>query len=92
MALPSIPGITLTKGVAMNQPPATLLESISKQVKEAVDTLPPGSNGAIVGVATTTGINLAVVSKLGEHVTIVGWAGRSWGQPMDKGAAVQVYW
>jgi len=89
---PTVPGAPVLKGVAMNAPPAAILVELTKQVHDAVATLPPGKNGALVGVATTTGVNLAVVAKAGEHVKVVGWAGRTWGQPISGGAAVQVDW
>lgn len=90
--LPSIPGVAATQGVIMNAPPAVLLDAITKQVRDAVATLPEGSRGALVGVATTKGINLAVVSKVNQHVDVTAWVGRSWGAPIDGGAAVQVHW
>lgn len=91
--LPNVPGVTAAStGVVMNAPPGSLLAEMTKQVKDAVATLPPGSRGALVGVATTKGVNLAVVSKAGNHVSVVGWIGKSWGSAIDGGAAVQVHW
>ena len=89
---PTVPGAPVTKGVAMNAPPASILGELTKQVHDAVAMLPPDGKGALVGVATTTGVNLAVVAKVGGHTNIVGWAGKSWGQPISGGAAVQVQW
>jgi hypothetical protein len=89
---PTIPGVLATNGVAMNPPPASILDAVSKQVKDAVATLPPDGKGALVGVATTSGVNLALVHKAGEHVTVLGWIGKSWGQPLAGGAAVQIHW
>lgn len=87
-----VPGVPSVKGVAMNAPPASILGELTKQVQDAVATLPPDGKGALVGVATTTGVNLAVVAKVGNHVNVVSWLGKSWGQPVSGGAAVQVHW
>lgn len=90
--LPTVPGAPVAKGVAMNPPPASILEAVTKQVHDAMATLPSSGRGAIVGVATTTGVNLAVVSKVGSHIAVTSWIGRSWGSPVSGGAAVQVQW
>lgn len=79
-------------GVATNPPPASLLDAITRQVHEAVATLPPGANGGLVAVATTAGVNLAVVSKVGDHVDIQAWIGKDWQQPLEGGASVKVSW
>lgn len=86
----SIPGILVDKGVAMNTPPASLLSAITKEVQAAAATLPPGSKGALVGVATMTGVNLALVSKVNEHITVTAFIGKTWSQPIKGGAAVQI--
>jgi hypothetical protein len=88
----TVPGAPVAKGVSMNPPPASILEAVTKQVHDAVATLPPGGKGALVGVATTTGVNLAVVAKVGTHIDVTSWIGKSWGQPVAGGAAVQVHW
>ena len=89
---PTVPGAPVMKGVAMNAPPASILGELTKQVQAAVATLPPDGKGALVGVATTTGVNLAVVAKVKDHVNVTSWIGKSWGQPVSGGAAVQVHW
>ena len=89
---PSVPGAPVLQGVALNPPPASILEAVTGEVTRAVATMPEGGRGALVGIATTRGVNLAVVSKQGEHVTVLGWIGKSWGAPVAGGAAVQVQW
>lgn len=80
------------KGVATVPPPASLIDAMTKHVTDAVKTLPTGTRGALVGVATTAGVNLAVVSKVGTRTEVVGWVGKSWGEPISGGAAVRVSW
>jgi len=36
-------------------------------------------------------VNLALATKVGEKVNIVSWLGKSWGQPVEGGVAVQVH-
>lgn len=86
------PPVEPFKGVATVPPPASLLDAMTKQVKDAVATLPQGSRGALVSVATTAGVNLAVVSKVGTHTEVTAWVGKTWGQPVSSGAAVRVSW
>jgi hypothetical protein len=90
--MPLVPGVPSDKGVAMNVPPASLLDAMTKEVKDAVATLPDGARGALVGVATTKGVNLAVVSKLNGHVDVTAWIGKSWSEPIAGGSAVQIHW
>ena len=92
---PKVTGVASSKGVAMNAPPAAILGDVSKMVADAVSALPVGSRGALVGIATTNAsggvnVNLALATKVGEKVTVIAWAGKSWGQPIAGGAAVQV--
>lgn len=92
---PKVTGVTSSKGVAMNPPPAAILGDVSRMVADAMKTVPAGKRGALVGIATlaadgTVSVNLAVATKVGSKVTIVGWAGKSWGKPIEGGAAVQV--
>src|SRR5262245_9371682 len=95
--LPTVPGVPIAKGVAMNAPPAAIFDAVTKQVHDVIAALPVDARGGIVGIATknpdgTINANVAVADKIGSHVTIVGWAGKSWGQPVAGGAAVQVHW
>lgn len=91
---PSIPQLSVPPGVgvAMNTPPSSLLQSINKEIKDAVATLPPESKGALVGVTTTEGVNLALVSRVNKKVDVTAWIGKTWGAPVKGGAAVQIHW
>jgi hypothetical protein len=90
--LPLVPGAPLFKGVAMNPPPPSILAVVTKQVQDAVANLPADGKGALVGIATTKGVNLAVVAKVNTHVNVTAWIGRSWGDPIEGGAATQIHW
>lgn len=92
---PTVPGIASSKGVAMNPPPAAILVTVNQMVADAVKSLPAGASGALVGIATKhasgqINVNLALTKKVRDNVTIVGWLGKSWGVPVEGGAAVQV--
>ena len=91
---PAVPGVPSAAGVALNAPPAETIGTVSRMVAEAVAALPPESRGALVGIATTKGgktdVNLALAVRAGSHVEIVSWLGKSWGEPVAGGVAVQV--
>jgi hypothetical protein len=92
---PTVPDVASSKGVAMNPPPAEILSTVNQMVADAVKALPPGATGALVGIATKNAagqvnVNLALTKKVRENVTVVGWMGKSWGQPIEGGAAIQV--
>lgn len=84
-------------GVATNLPPEYVLPSITAAVNKAAASIPAGRTGALVTIFTPKGANLAVVSKVGEHVKVTAWIGKSWvpkpGEPAwDYGAAATVVW
>ncbi len=54
--------------------------------------LPPGVNGAVVGVATGTGWNAAVVHRVGESFAVASWVAKSWGGGLTGGGAVRATW
>ena len=95
---PSTPAVTYplgaSNGVAMSSPPEILLPSITAAVKKAATAIPDGKHGALVGVVCPTGVNLAVVSRLGDSVTVTAWLGKSWNAkapgaaPWEYGAQV----
>lgn len=92
---PKVSGLETSKGVAMNPPPAEILGTVNQMVADAVKNIPEGATGALVGIATRSSsgavnVNLALTKKVRDNVTVVGWMGKSWGQPVEGGAAIQV--
>ena len=92
---PTVAGLETSTGVAMNPPPQAILGQVSRMVIDAAKTIPEGSRGALVGIATAdpdgkVNVNLAVAVKAGDHVRIISWLGKSWQKPVEGGAAVQV--
>jgi hypothetical protein len=80
-------------GVAFNEPPSNLLASIERQIQMAATAIPAGARGALVGVATESGVNAALVIKAGHGWDTVTWIGKSWGAPIEGGAMVRkVLW
>lgn len=94
--LPAIPGLPAQyadlPSVAMVPPPAYLLADTSRFVTEAVAALPNGEKGRLTWIATTKGVNLALVDKVNDHVNVTAWIGKSWGQPIAAGVAGEVHW
>ena len=79
-------------GVAMNPPPLEHLPSITAAIEQATATLAPGARGGLVAIATTAGVNLAVVQKIGDRGSVVAWVGKSWGAPLAGGVAWRQTW
>jgi hypothetical protein len=79
-------------GVAFNQPPAQLIPDISASIAKAVAALPQGKSGALVGVATTSGVNAAVVAKINDTWTVQAYVGKTWSGPVTGGAQILATW
>jgi hypothetical protein len=79
-------------GVRFNAPPPDLIGPISAAVDRYAESLRWDEQGGVVGIVTTTGVNGAIVQRIGGHVTIVGWLGKEWGQPIAAGCMWKVRW
>jgi len=79
-------------GVALQAPPAEHYGRISQAVDAFAQTLAPEQRGGAVGIATTKGVNLAIVQRVGGRSAIVGWVGKSWGEPIEGGLAWKLRW
>jgi hypothetical protein len=92
--IPAIPAaLSYLAGVEMTPPPPSLLPAVTTSITEALAQLPPGQTGALVYLATTTGINLAVVHRVQGRVTVAAYIGKKWGRtPVAAGIVGQVTW
>lgn len=98
---PRVDGVASSKGVAMNPPPASVLGDVAKMVRDAMANIPDNERGELVGIATrdadgTVNVNLALATKVGSHVDIVAFIGKSWGRPiaaapLTLGAATRIH-
>lgn len=83
---PRVDGVTSSKGVAMNPPPASVLADTTRFVKDAMAQVQDGEHGTLVAIATKTGdvtnVNLAFAVKAGDRVEVVTWIGKTWGTPV----------
>ncbi len=66
----------------------------AKVIAELSKGLPRGATGGIVGVATDSGMNAAVVHRVGRsrHFEVATWIGKEWGSKVTGGGAVNVAW
>jgi len=74
-------------GVAFNQPPAEFLSETNSMIRDAVANIGKGDKFLFVGVVTDKGTNAAAVQKLGDHIEIVEYIGKTWGKPLEAGIA-----
>ena len=80
-------------GIIMRPPPPDTYGPITDAVEAYAASLKPHESGGVVGIATTAGINGAIVHKFGEHATVVGWIGSKWGKPdLEAGLAWKSTW
>lgn len=93
---PTIAGVASSRGVAMNAPPAETLSQVSQMVRDAMATLPEGDRGALVGIATRdasgkVNVNLALATRVGNHVDIAAFMGKTWGEPLAAGVMTRIH-
>lgn len=82
-----------SSGVAFTPPPADLLPAVNGSISAALASLKPGSKGALVAIATQTGINAAIVSVLPPGFAVHAYIGKQWGEPgATFGAAIRREW
>lgn len=85
--------VAAASGVSFTPPPADVLPAVNGSISAALASLKPGSKGAIVAIATQTGVNAAVVSVLPDGFTVHAYIGKQWGQPgATFGAAIRREW
>lgn len=66
---------------------------LKSEVHRVLAEIPEGKNGAFVGVATESGMNIVVAHRVNDHWTVAGWFGKSgWSQPISGGAFVKGTW
>lgn len=79
-------------GVSFTAPPVSLLAEAQQIVKGMTAQLPPGANGAIVGIATKDGWNAAVVHRVGTQFTVGSWVGKTWTGGLTGGGVIVATW
>ena len=77
------PGVVVT--------PATQIgDGIQLAVANVLAGLPPDAHGAIVGIATREGLNLAFAYRVGKGFEVGAWVGKSgWTQPLGAGVTLR---
>lgn len=87
--MPEIPGLpdhlVGQHGVEMMPPPAQFLEQTNTMIHDAVAKLGPGDKFMTAWVLTSKGVNSALVTRVNDHIEIVGYIGKSWGAPIEAG-------
>lgn len=84
--------MTPSKGVAFTAPPTRLLADATKALEASLAMLPPDAQGAVIGLATDTGWNAAVVHKVHQQWTVGAWVGKDWGTGITGGGVIRGSW
>jgi hypothetical protein len=81
-------------GVMMVPPPPQFLHAIRESVEEYANAIPLTANehGGFIGIATTTGVNFAVIHKIGGRGMVVGYVAKQWGEPIAGGVQWELRW
>ena len=69
--------------------PSTLQRVVEATIAEQI---PDGKRGALVAVATTAGVKVAVAAKLGDHWQVVGTLDKPHDGPLIGAAAITASW
>ena len=83
------------KGVEFNAPPLAALPALTKSIEGALSVLEDDDIAVLVGVATETGVNAALVVKTGGtwNLDLITWVGKEWGAPKPSyGVAIRKRW
>ena len=84
------------RGVEMQVPPASIMPSITAALNRACAEIPPDKSGALMGIVTERGVNLAIVHRVGDDFQVSAWVGRSWvgasGSAYECGAQAKLTW
>lgn len=80
------------KGVVMSSPPLEVYAKTNTMIRDAVASLGENEHGALVWVATTEGVNIAVVHKVNSNMDITAYVGKTWGAPLQAGIAARIHW
>lgn len=75
------------QGVEFNPPPAEHLVKTEGMIRDAVSQLGKDEKFMLTWIVTDKGVNTAAVRKLGDHVEVMAWIGKSWGDPISVGVA-----
>lgn len=79
-------------GVVMSSPPLEVYAKTNTMIRDAVKSLGEHERGAVAWIATTEGVNLAVVHKVNNHLEIAAYVGKNWGKPLAAGIAGRIHW
>lgn len=81
----------MADSVLFNQPPAEFIEKTNSMIRDAVAQIGKGDKFLFVGVVNVvkgkSNTNFAAVQKVGDHVEIVEYIGKTWGEPLSAGIA-----
>lgn len=80
---PTEPGVAVV-------PESLISDALKAQVALVLAEVPADKTGAIVGIKTARGGNLAFAYRINGVLQVAAWVGKSgWDQPIDRGVAVK---
>lgn len=85
-------GVIHSLGPLPPVPPGPIASMLKQQVHQALSEIPEGKQGALVAVATESGVNLVMAHRVDDKWTAAAWVGKTWDQPISAGAYVKASW
>ena len=75
-------------GVEMVPPPAEFFKLTNEMIADAIRAADvKGGETAVTWIATTEGVNAAVVARVNDDLHFLAYIGKKWGEPIEAGVA-----
>ena len=76
----------------MTPPPPHLIGAVMDSIRGATSELPPGTQGAIIGVIDRSGTNVAIVGKVRGGWEVQAFVAKKWSGDTEMGAKIMKTW
>lgn len=89
------PHLAQFKGVEMTPPPPSIRDAATKMITDLTQGMRDEEKFMFTWIAQrdgagNTSVNLAAVQRVGDHVQVVEWFGKTWGEPYEVGIAGKI--
>jgi hypothetical protein len=80
----------------MIPPTGETFTKVNSLIDQAMASVKEGEKGALVWIAHKKGndvsVNLAYAQRVGDHVEVTAYFGKTWGEPTEAGIAGRIGW
>jgi hypothetical protein len=91
-----VPDLTDVPQVQFTAPPQSIMDAATRMVMDSFAQMPPNANTAIFPIfhyknGKLKG-NAAIVHRFTDHMGVVLWIGKEWGEPVEVGGGAVIAW